>query len=155
MGDILISLFDEKNSHASYYLKKAGIKRLQLLEAVSHGIFEVEGGAESPQGDSRTADSKGRKKKKGFLETFTVEMVEEARAGRMDPIIGRQEILERVMQVLCRRIKNNPVLVGDSGVGKTAIAEGLAQKVAAGAVPGLLKDFRITGPAEGFPDLPA
>jgi ATP-dependent Clp protease ATP-binding subunit ClpA len=142
MGDILVSIFDEQSSHASFFLKKAGIKRLHLLEAVSHGVLEVDGG-EGKAESERPVQDKRKFKEKSILDSFTIELVEESRAGRLDPIIGREDILERCMQVLCRRIKNNPVLVGDPGVGKTAIAEGLAQKIAADAVPDLLKGFKI------------
>jgi len=142
IGDILVSIFDEKQSFGAYSLKKAGIKKLALLEAVSHGMLAADSIDDEFEGmDEKTKTQKKNKYK--YLKAFTRNLTEEAKQGKLDPIIGREEILERMMQVLCRRIKNNPVLVGDPGVGKTAIAEGLAQLIAGDRVPELLKGFEI------------
>jgi ATP-dependent Clp protease ATP-binding subunit ClpA len=147
IGDVYISIFDEKDSHASYFLQREGISRMDILNYVSHGISVIpdEGDAlnlDGPEADEEQAEAAPAKGEK-FLEMFTTELVEKARAGEMDPLIGREDILERTMQVLCRRLKNNPVHVGDPGVGKTAITEGLAQLVAKGEVPAPIRDSKI------------
>jgi len=150
IGDILVSLFDEPKSFASFYMKKAGISRYDLLRVVSHGVEEPEG--EEENGQTRTEEAaeeaaeaqEGRRKpKRGALAQFTRELTQAARAGELEPLIGREDILERTVQVLCRRLKNNPVLVGEAGVGKTAIAEGLASRIAEGQVPDLLKGYEV------------
>jgi ATP-dependent Clp protease ATP-binding subunit ClpA len=150
LGDILVSILDEKESFASFFLKKEGINRLSLLNYISHGVSIVPeaapahppvkpgqgGGSEREAGQEETDQSK-------ILKAFTTELTGKARAGEMDPLVGREEILERTIQVLCRRFKNNPVHVGDPGVGKTAITEGLAQRIAEGKVPDRLKGLKI------------
>lgn len=151
MGDVLVSILDSDQSHASYFMKKLGITRLRLLEAISHEVKKRDGQepvpAEGPEAEeAENADGlekEGRKKKDKYLESFTINLTQRAREGKLEPLIGRENILERIVQVLCRRMKNNPVLVGDPGVGKTAMAEGLAQRIADGKVPGLLKDFSL------------
>ncbi len=148
IGDVYVSLFDEKDSYASYFLQRQGISRMDVLNYVSHGISVIpdEGGAYPGDEefddleDEHDARPAGGEK---FLEQFTTELVAKAAAGEMDPLIGREDILERTMQVLCRRLKNNPVHVGDPGVGKTAITEGLAQLIAKGEVPGPIRDSKI------------
>ncbi|MFP4383038.1 MAG: ATP-dependent Clp protease ATP-binding subunit ClpA [Spirochaetia bacterium] len=150
IGDILVSLFDEDQSFGAYFLKKSGITRLNLLETISHGLddFSMEDGfgAEEPDEESEmdedAAEGKTRKRKSA-LETFTTNLTDLAREGELEPLIGREEILERTIQVLCRRLKNNPVHVGDPGVGKTAITEGLASRIVEEKVPDLLKGYRI------------
>jgi ATP-dependent Clp protease ATP-binding subunit ClpA len=143
IGDILASIFYEKDSHAEYFLTDEGITRLDVLNYISHGIeedgFEREAGDE---GDGTQEKPETRKKKKP-LEAFTTDLVERAAQGKLDPLIGRKLELERTMQVLCRRRKNNPVFVGDPGVGKTAMAEGLAQLISDGKAPEPLSDVRI------------
>jgi len=152
IGDVYISMFDEKDSFASYFLQREGISRMDILNYISHGISVVpdEGDVVSAGEELEEAEEEGREepaaapgKGEKFLEMFTTELVEKARAGEMDPLIGREEILERTMQVVCRRLKNNPVHVGDPGVGKTAITEGLAQLVAKGEVPKPIRDSKI------------
>jgi len=144
IGDILISIYDLEQSYGAYYLKKSGITRLALLNVISHGgvLTDPSGfpDASSTEDESETA---GVRPKKRVLELFTVELTGLAQEGKLDPLIGREDILERTMQVLCRRLKNNPVFVGEPGVGKTAIAEGLAQRIVDEKVPGLLKGFRV------------
>ena len=140
VGDILVSIFQEKDSHAEYFLTQEGISRLDVLNYISHG-FSRPSSEIGRGGFARTA--KKEKKKIDPLEEFTVNLVEMAAMGRLDPLIGRQMELDRAMQVLCRRRKNNPVFVGDPGVGKTAMAEGLAQKISSGDVPDLLRDVEI------------
>ena len=141
VSDILASIFQEKDSHAEYVLSSEGITRLDVLSYISHKIPSLPFN-EGQSGFAKTEKSKP-KKKTDPLEAFTIDMMESAAAGRLDPLIGRELELERTMQVLCRRRKNNPVFVGDPGVGKTALAEGLVQKIHAGDVPDLLKNVRI------------
>jgi ATP-dependent Clp protease ATP-binding subunit ClpA len=141
VSDILASIFQEKDSHAEYILNSEGISRLDVLSFISHKIPSLPFG--EGQGAFTKTDQEKPKKKTDPLETFTIDMIASAAAGKLDPLIGRELELERTMQVLCRRRKNNPVFVGDPGVGKTALAEGLVQKIHAGDVPDLLKDVRI------------
>ena len=141
VSDILASIFLEKDSHAEYFLNAEGVTRLDVLDYISHKVSKIPL-KEEPDGPVKVA--KGTKKKKADpLELFTVDLVELAAQGKLDPLIGRELEIERTIQVLCRRRKNNPVYVGDPGVGKTAMAEGLARKINAGSVPDLLKDVRI------------
>jgi len=138
-GDIIIAIYEEEESFASYFLAREGITRYDLLNYISHGAHFDEDELEE-FGDDIEEDA-GRKSK--VLEQFTVELTEKARKGELDPLIGREDILERTMQVLSRRLKNNPVHVGEPGVGKTAITEGLAQRIVEGTVPPVLKDAKI------------
>ncbi|MFC1857137.1 ATP-dependent Clp protease ATP-binding subunit ClpA [Thermodesulfobacteriota bacterium] len=141
LGDILASIFEEKDSHAAYFLGGEGITRLDVLDYISH---EVPKGhfKEGQGGFAKTA--KGDKKKKvDPLDVFTIDLIKSAAEGKLDPLIGRKTELERTMQVLCRRRKNNPVFVGEPGVGKTALAEGLVQKIQKEEVPDLLKGMSI------------
>jgi ATP-dependent Clp protease ATP-binding subunit ClpA len=141
IGDVLASIFLEKDSHAEYFLTEEGVTRLDVLNYVSHNV------SKSPYSDSVGGFAKTgkqeRRKKGNALELFTIDLVKLAGEDKLDPLIGRESELERTMQVLCRRRKNNPVFVGDPGVGKTALAEGLAQKIQKGEVPDLLKDIQI------------
>ena len=141
VGDILAAIFQEKDSHAAHFLNDEGVTRLDVLNYISHEA-PIEPFTEEKGGFIRTGKSE-KKKKADPLELFTVDMIEQAALGRLDPLIGRELELERTMQVLCRRRKNNPVFVGDPGVGKTALAEGLVQKIQKGDVPDLLKDIQI------------
>jgi ATP-dependent Clp protease ATP-binding subunit ClpA len=158
VADILVSLFDEERNYCSYYLKKAGVKRLELLDVLSHGfegeippIFDFgkghhgheaeEGGKYSEEEQGETQKVRGNKR--SALERYATELTALARENKLEPVIGREAELDRTIQVLCRRLKNNPVHVGDSGVGKTAITEGLAQRIVAGTVPPTLQDFLI------------
>ncbi|MFP4424887.1 MAG: AAA family ATPase [Spirochaetaceae bacterium] len=163
LGDILVSIYDESKTHGSYFLKKAGITRLDLLNVISHGIEprdeeeeeeeedEVEGfsggadeeGFEPGEEEEEAAVGGGRRKKQKPLEQFTTELTAEAEVGHLEPLIGRDEVLERTIQVLCRRLKNNPIHIGEPGVGKTAITHGLAQRIAGGTVPDILKGYKV------------
>ena len=147
LGDILVSLLEEKESHASFFLQREGITRLVLLNYISHGISvlsEEEGSRKTDSGVRRGEAVRGDQAEPNkFLRAYTTELTARAKAGELDPLIGRDEILSRTIQVLCRRFKNNPVHVGEPGVGKTAITEGLAQLVAAGKVPRKLRDVKI------------
>ncbi|MDR0400701.1 MAG: ATP-dependent Clp protease ATP-binding subunit ClpA [Treponema sp.] len=157
VADILVSLFDEERTYCSYYMKKAGIKRFELLNILSHGYDsdphafdfgkgrhgrETEGAGKYGEEDPAEAQ-RGRGNKRSALERYATELTSLARENKLEPVIGREAELDRTIQVLCRRLKNNPVHVGDSGVGKTAITEGLAQRIVAGKVPPTLKDFSI------------
>jgi len=141
VGDILASIFQEKNSHADTFLKSEGITRFDILNYISHNIHDE---PEKTEGSEFSKpETKEKKNKSDPLALFTIDLMERAAQGKLDPLIGRQLELERTMQVLCRRRKNNPVFVGDPGVGKTAMAEGLVQRIAHGDVPDILKDIHI------------
>jgi ATP-dependent Clp protease ATP-binding subunit ClpA len=141
IGDIMASIFQEKESHAESYLKSEGISRLDVLNYISHSHPSP---SEEIDDDGASKRSRpGKKKKADPLEQYTINLMEHAAMGKLDPLIGRELEIERTMQVLCRRRKNNPVLVGDPGVGKTALAEGLVQKIYDGRVPDILKDVKI------------
>jgi len=143
IGDLLISIYDEKESHAAFFLHSEGVTRLDLLNYISHGVSVIPD--ESAGKTSRKADAKegAAEQTSKVLDAFTTELVQKARQGEMDPLIGREDIIERTVQVLCRRYKNNPVHIGEAGVGKTAITEGLAQRIARGTVPKPLKNAKI------------
>ena len=141
-GDVLASIFEEEGSYAVYFLKSYGISRLDILNYISHGIPQGGDPDEEPQSpaERREAPDEAEEKKKGrtgqsALERYTVNLIAKARAGHIDPLIGRAAELERTLQVLHRRVTNNPLYIGDAGVGKTALAEGLALKVVQGDVP--------------------
>ena len=141
ISDILASILQEEDSHAVFFLGEEGVTRLDVLNYISHDIaklsFEV-----SEETDSEK-EKGAKKKKKNQLEVFTTDLVEKAAEGKLDPLIGREPELERTMQVLCRRRKNNPVFVGEPGVGKTALAEGLAQMIQDQRVPEILAAVKI------------
>ncbi|MCL2211998.1 MAG: ATP-dependent Clp protease ATP-binding subunit ClpA, partial [Treponema sp.] len=145
VADILVSLYDEERCYSGYYLRKAGIKRLELLHVLSHS-YGGDGFISSDKKETTADDDvDGQKKggKKAALDRYAIDLTALARDHKLEPVIGREEELARTIQVLCRRMKNNPIHVGDSGVGKTAITEGLAQRIIAGNVPPVLKDFNI------------
>ncbi|MEO1482010.1 MAG: ATP-dependent Clp protease ATP-binding subunit ClpA [Myxococcota bacterium] len=147
-GDILAAMFREPESQAVYILGEQDISRLDVLEYISHGVSktsELAGNPEIEREDESEEDGEGgRRGKKGDpLEAFTTDLVARAREGRIDPMIGRDRELERTIHVLCRRRKNNPVFVGEPGVGKTAIAEGLAVAIAEERVPEILMDAEV------------
>jgi len=158
-SDILVSLYEEEKNYCAYYLQQAGVRRYDLLSIISHGQdttgfdfgknnrrHAVEGEDLKdvlPDDDVSDPASRNKGSKKNALEKYSVELTAMARENRLEPVIGREAELDRTIQVLCRRLKNNPVHVGDSGVGKTAITEGLAQRIVAGKVPPTLKDFLI------------
>ena len=129
-GSLLVFLLQEEESHAAYFLTKQGVNRLRLLRAIAHPPPEA-AGVEAPESDGNAS--------KDPLAAYAVELVAKARRGEIDPLIGRAPELDRVIQVLCRRRKNNPLLVGEPGVGKTALAEGLALRIAEERVPPGLK----------------
>ncbi len=141
-GNILASMYQAEQSYAVYLLLQQGVSRLDILNYISHGISKVGSGESLPDGiDGEDLDSPAQRKKP--LESFCVELVAKAAAGEIDPIVGRLPEIERTIQVLCRRKKNNPLYVGEPGVGKTALAEGLALKISEGDVPEVLQGAKV------------
>jgi len=148
-GDVLVAITREKGSHAVYLLEKQGVRRIDILQYISHGISK-EGGASQPGGGPGEGEGPQGGDEEGPSQTikdpfkaFTVNLVERAQKGLIDPLVGRDAEVERTIQVLCRRRKNNPVFVGDPGVGKTAIVEGLALRIFEKKVPKILEDAAI------------
>ncbi|HWI14367.1 MAG TPA: AAA family ATPase, partial [Burkholderiales bacterium] len=133
--------FGEKDSHAVYFLHQKGVTRLDVVNFISHGISKVPQ-AQSAKTESET-ESEHDAQAGGALESYTMNLNAMALSGKIDPLIGREKELERVVQTLCRRRKNNPLLVGEAGVGKTAIAEGLARAIVEGGVPDILKRSNV------------
>ncbi|GMR20053.1 MAG: ATP-dependent Clp protease ATP-binding subunit ClpA [Gammaproteobacteria bacterium] len=142
-ANVLVAIFAEKESHAVYFLHKQSITRFDVVNYISHGISKMpgEGTHELPAPDE--AEEVSSQPERSPLDVFTVELNARAREGKIDPIIGRDLEIERTIQVLCRRRKNNPLYVGEAGVGKTALAEGLAKKIVDGEVPDVLKGCTI------------
>jgi ATP-dependent Clp protease ATP-binding subunit ClpA len=160
-ANVLVAMFAERESHAAYFLQEQDMTRYDAVNYISHGIAKrpgagetrpVRGQDEEPEQsrDQRAADQGGagdadkdKKKKESALDAYCVNLNRKARDGRIDPLIGREAEVQRTIQILCRRQKNNPLLVGDPGVGKTAIAEGLALKIIRGEVPEVLEDATV------------
>ena len=145
-ANLLVALFSERESHAVYFLQVHDMTRLDAVNYISHGIAKVSGEARQQTVHGTDEDEDGEKAiKKGreALEAYCVDLNEKAAAGRVDPLIGREAEIERTIQILCRRNKNNPLYVGDPGVGKTAIAEGLARRIVEEDVPEVLLDATI------------
>ena len=131
IGDMLAAIFMQEHAYAVHLMKKEGISRVDVLEVISHRY-------DKPQLMDKT-----QKKEESLLDQFTIELVDLASTGKIDPVIGRKDEIERVMQTLCRRKKNNPLLVGEPGVGKTAIAEGLALKISENDVPSVIENSKV------------
>ncbi len=140
-ANVLVAIFGEKDSHAVYFLNQKGISRLDVVNFISHGI------AKTPQATPAKAESESETEQDapagGALETYTQNLNILAQQGKIDPLIGREKELERAIQILCRRRKNNPLLVGEAGVGKTAIAEGLARRIVEESVPDILQKSTV------------
>ena len=146
-ANVLVAIFGEKDSHAVYYLHQQGVTRLDVVNFIAHGIKKsdppeaAKGAAESSSNEGEEGGGGGEKNEKSSpLEQFTQNLNQLAKEGKIDPLIGREYEVERVIQILCRRRKNNPLLVGEAGVGKTAIAEGLAWRITQGDVPEILAE---------------
>ncbi len=141
-ANVLVAIFGEKDSHAVYFLHQKGVTRLDVVNFISHGISKVPQTQQAkPEGEPVEAEQEAQSG--GALEAYTMNLNALAAEGKIDPLIGRDHELERVIQTLCRRRKNNPLLVGEAGVGKTAIAEGLARRVVEGDVPDILKRANV------------
>ena len=138
LGDLLVSIMEEEQSYARYYLQRQGVERLDVLTFISHGLEEG-GGSKGVAEDGE----EGKEKKKNPLELYATDLTARAREGKIDPLVGRDEELARAVEVLSRRRKNNPLFVGEPGVGKTALAEGLALRIAEGHVPPTLEETRL------------
>jgi ATP-dependent Clp protease ATP-binding subunit ClpA len=140
-ANVLVAIFGEKDSHAVYYLHQQGVTRLDVVNFISHGMRKDQQSNRQGvrrRGRGRTAGE--GQSKESPLDQFTQNLNKAAADGKIDPLIGREEEVERVIQILCRRRKNNPLLVGEAGVGKTAIAEGLAWRITQGDVPEILQN---------------
>ncbi len=140
-ANVLVAIFGEKDSHAVYYLQKQGITRLDVVNFISHGVSKVP--RSTPRSEAEVETDGEAQNVAGPLESYTINLNALALQGKIDPLIGRDNELERVIQTLCRRRKNNPLLVGEAGVGKTAIAEGLARRIIENDVPEILAKANI------------
>ena len=140
-ANVLVAIYGEKDSHAVYFLQKQGVTRLDVVNFISHGISKVPQQKAPTEGETETEGE--QQSNAGPLENYTLNLNAMALAGKIDPLIGRDKELERVIQTLCRRRKNNPLLVGEAGVGKTAIAEGLARRIVEGDIPEILAQANV------------
>ncbi|MEC7968965.1 MAG: ATP-dependent Clp protease ATP-binding subunit ClpA [Pseudomonadota bacterium] len=143
-ANVLVAIFSEQESQAVYLLKSHGVSRIDVVNFISHGISKIEGTSEdSEEAELGEGEEAEGEKRSSALDSFATNLNEEAKAGRIDPLVGRDEEVERAVQILCRRRKNNPLLVGESGVGKTAIAEGLAKRIVDAKVPEVVAQSTI------------
>ena len=144
-ANVLVAIFGEKDSHAVYFLHQQGVTRLDVVNFISHGISKVQdsAGPNKSSGHETEPEAEAEQQPATALENFTQNLNAQALLGKIDPLIGRELELERVIQTLCRRRKNNPLLVGEAGVGKTAIAEGLARRIVEGNIPEVLAQSTV------------
>ena len=141
-SNVLVAIFSEQESHAVFLLKQQGINRIDVVNYIAHGASKDDD-EPLPQGDEMVEGDEGGEKQTTPLEAYATNLNEQARKGLIDPLVGRDSEVERVIQILCRRRKNNPLLVGESGVGKTAIAEGLAKLIVDGQVPDVIRESTV------------
>lgn len=141
--NLLVAMFSEKESHATYFLEKQGVTRIDVVEKIAHSTDRSVNRNEESTIEAPGETFKREEKYEKALSEFTTNLNDLARKGKIDPIIGREDEIQRIIQILCRRRKNNPILVGDSGVGKTAIAEGLAKAIVENRVPSLLANTTV------------
>ncbi len=139
-ANVLVAIFSEQESQAVFFLKTQSVSRLDVVNYITHGISKVPNESEGPEPGPAAAEGSVDEGESNPLDSFATNLNAEAKAGHIDPLIGRLDEVERVTQILARRRKNNPLLVGESGVGKTAIVEGLAKKIVDGDVPDILKE---------------
>ncbi|MCA0185844.1 MAG: ATP-dependent Clp protease ATP-binding subunit ClpA, partial [Proteobacteria bacterium] len=147
-ANVLVAIFGEKDSHAVYFLQRQNISRLDVVNFISHGITKTPQQGANPAARPSSESEQGEQEQEGAsaggaLDNYTQNLNQQALLGKIDPLIGRDKEVERVIQTLCRRRKNNPLLVGEAGVGKTAIAEGLARRIVEGRVPDILADAQV------------
>jgi ATP-dependent Clp protease ATP-binding subunit ClpA len=150
-ANVLVALFSEQDSQAVYLLNQQDVSRLDVVNYISHGISKVPGEEQDDDAQGSRGAAAGGEGSSSALDNFASNLNELARQGRIDPLIGRAGEVERTAQILCRRRKNNPLLVGEAGVGKTAIAEGLAKKIVDGEVPEVLERRRHLRARPGLP----
>ena len=142
-ANVLVAIFGEKDSHAVYFLNQQEVSRLDVVNYISHGVAKIGQDPAQPSAEQSKEGEGGDEPKGNPLSEYASNLNDMARQGKIDPLIGRVEEVERTIQVLCRRRKNNPLYVGDAGVGKTALAEGLAKRIVEGDVPDVLKECTI------------
>ena len=145
-ANVLVAIFGEKDSHAVYFLQRQNVSRLDVVNFISHGVAKTPPQAPGAKGGEPAEQAEAEQEAPatgGALENYTQNLNQQALVGKIDPLIGRDKELERVIQTLCRRRKNNPLLVGEAGVGKTAIAEGLARRIVEGRVPEILNEAQV------------
>tara|TARA_B100000900_G_scaffold31309_1_gene23728 strand:+ start:501 stop:2765 length:2265 start_codon:yes stop_codon:yes gene_type:complete len=143
-ANVLVAIFSEQESQAVYLLKSQGVSRIDVVNFISHGISKIDDAGEAEDdAELASSDESEGERRSSALESFATNLNEEAKAGRIDPLVGRDDEVERAIQILCRRRKNNPLLVGESGVGKTEIAEGLAKRIVDAQVPEVVADSTI------------
>ncbi|MGQ2964324.1 ATP-dependent Clp protease ATP-binding subunit ClpA [Methylophilus sp.] len=140
-ANVLVAIYGEKDSHAVFFLHQQGVTRLDVVNFISHGVAKIQ--ESEPKASNTEQETEGESVSTGALESFTLNLNAQVIAGKIDPLIGRSLELERVIQTLCRRRKNNPLLVGEAGVGKTAIAEGLASRIVNREIPEVLQDATV------------
>jgi ATP-dependent Clp protease ATP-binding subunit ClpA len=140
-ANVLVAIYGEKDSHAVFFLHQQGVTRLDVVNFISHGVAKMPD--ENPSTEGADSPAENEAAPSGALDSYTLNLNQEVVNGRIDPLIGRESEIERVIQTLCRRRKNNPLLVGEAGVGKTAIAEGLACRIVENEVPEILEDATV------------
>ncbi|MBT7370556.1 MAG: ATP-dependent Clp protease ATP-binding subunit ClpA, partial [Gammaproteobacteria bacterium] len=141
-ANVLVAIFSEQESHAVFLLKQQDVNRIDIVNYIAHGVSK-NGDEPLPQGDEMGEVDEDGEKQTSPLEAYATNLNEHAKKGLIDPLVGREKEVERVIQILSRRRKNNPLLVGESGVGKTAIAEGLAKMIVDGEVPDVIKESTV------------